>query len=49
MCPIYADEIDDDVTTEYIDEYNENEAEYEYYDISYEDYANQRTIDDYGI
>ena len=47
--PIYADEIDDDVTTEYIDEYNENEAEYEGYGISYEDYANQRTIDDYGI
>ena len=47
MCMLYADEIPDDVTDEYIDEYNESEAKD--YGISYEEYAEQRCMEDYGL
>lgn len=39
-------DIPDDVTDEYLEEYNNSEAED--YGISYEDYAEARTIEDYG-
>lgn len=44
MGPRY-DEIPDDVTDEYLDDYNNSDAED--YGISYEDYAEQRTMEDY--
>lgn len=46
MCPIEYDEIPDGVTDEYVDDYNNSEAEN--YNISYEEYAESRTMDDYG-
>lgn len=40
-------DIPDGVTDEYLDDYNNSGAED--YGISYEDYAEDRTIDDYGM
>lgn len=37
------------ISTEYLDEYNEKRYEYEAEDISYEDYAESREIEDYGL
>lgn len=47
MCPIDYDDVPDWVTDEYVDEYNNSDAEYE--GVSYEDYAEERSAEDYGL
>ena len=43
--PISYNDVPDDVNDEYVDDYNNSEDQYY---MSYEDYAEERSIEDYG-